>query len=47
MWQKEEGLRIKEFAKNNLESLIDFDIIMKGLERELGNGSYKGCFKFG
>jgi hypothetical protein len=37
MWQKEEVLRRKEFAKNNPESLIDFDTMMKELERELGN----------
>jgi hypothetical protein len=39
MWQKEEVLRRKEFAKNNPESLIDFDTMMKELERELGNES--------
>jgi hypothetical protein len=39
MWQKEEVLRRKEFAKNNPESLIDFETMMKELERELGNES--------
>jgi hypothetical protein len=39
MWQKEEVLRRKEFAKNNPESLIDFDTMMKELESELDNKS--------
>lgn len=37
IWQKEEVLRRKELAKNNPESLIDFDTMMSELEKELDN----------